>query len=117
MAVVIAPYEHPPIDWYAAALGGNEFVSLVALWDQGRLWGMAFVGIWGGGMGRLLEVVVSLIKTLLSITHHQWLFRNVDVHHRFDGLTMHGHNLLSLRINDLLETSPGDLLPVHRYLL
>jgi hypothetical protein len=60
---------------------------------------------------------ISLIKALLSVTHRQWLFRNADVHHRFDGLTMHGHNLLSLRIYELLETSPGDLLPVHRYLL
>jgi hypothetical protein len=30
---------------------------------------------------------------------------------------MHGHNLLSIRINELLTTSPGDLLPAHRYLL
>ena len=60
---------------------------------------------------------VSFIKTLLSATHQQWLFRNADVHHRFDGLTMHGHNILSLRIRELLTTSPGDLLPAHRYLL
>ncbi len=60
---------------------------------------------------------VSFIKTLLSVTHRQWFFRNADVHHRFDSLTMHGHNILSLRINELLETSPADLLPVHRYLL
>ena len=60
---------------------------------------------------------ISLIKALLSVTHRQWLFRNADVHHRFDGLTMHGHNLLSLRIRELLTTSPGDLLPAHRYLL
>ena len=60
---------------------------------------------------------ISLIKSLLSVTHRQWLFRNADVHHRFDGLTMHDHNLLLLRINDLLKTSPGDLLPIHRYLL
>jgi hypothetical protein len=60
---------------------------------------------------------ISLIKALLSVTHRQWLFRNADVHHRFDGLTMHGHNLLSLRIRELLTASPGDLLPAHRYLL
>ena len=59
----------------------------------------------------------SFIKTLLSVTHRQWLFRNADVHHSFDGLTMHGHNLLLIRINELLATSPGDLLPAHRYLL
>ena len=60
---------------------------------------------------------VSFIKTLLSATHQQWLFRNANVHHRFDGLTMHGHNILSLQIRELLTTSPGDLLPAHRYLL
>ena len=60
---------------------------------------------------------ISLIKALLSVTHRQWLFRNADVHHKFEGLTMHGHNLLSVRIRELLTTSPGDLLPAHRYLL
>ena len=60
---------------------------------------------------------ISFIKTLLSVTHRQWLFRNADVHHDFDGLTMHGHKLLFNRINELLTTSPGDLLPAHRYLL
>jgi hypothetical protein len=39
---------------------------------------------------------ISFIKTLLSVTHRQWLFRNADVHHSFDGLTLHGHNLLLL---------------------
>ena len=60
---------------------------------------------------------VSLIKALLSITHQQWLFRNADIHQKFDGLTMHDHDLLHSRINELLKTSPGDLLPSHRHLL
>ena len=60
---------------------------------------------------------ISFIKSLLSVTHRQWLFRNADVHHCFDGLTMHGHNLLLIQINELLTTPPGDLLPAHRYLL
>ena len=60
---------------------------------------------------------ISFIKTLLDVTHCQWLFRNADVHHSFDGLTLHGHNLILLRINELLKTSPRDLLPAHRYLL
>ena len=60
---------------------------------------------------------ISFIKTLLSVTHRQWLFQNADVHHDFDGLTMHGHKLLHIRINELLTTTPGDLLPAHRYLL
>ena len=63
------------------------------------------------------KVGVSFIKTLLSVMHRQWLFRNADVHHSFDGLTMHGHSLLIIGINELLTTSPGDLLPAHRYLL
>ncbi len=28
-----------------------------------------------------------LIKSLLSITHKQWLYRNSDVHHAIDGLS------------------------------
>ncbi len=60
---------------------------------------------------------VKLTKSLLSVTHRQWLFRNADIHHRFDGLTMHQHTLLHHRITDLLKTSPQDLLPKHRYLL
>jgi hypothetical protein len=49
---------------------------------------------------------ISFIKTLLSVTHRQWLFQNADVHHDFDGLTMHGHKLLFIRINELLTTPP-----------
>jgi hypothetical protein len=60
---------------------------------------------------------VSLIKAILSITHKQWLFRNADIHQKFDGLNMHDHDLLHSRINELLKTTPGDLLPSHRHLL
>ena len=60
---------------------------------------------------------ISLIKALLGITHQQWLFRNADVHQKVDGLTMHDHGLLNSRINELLKTSPGELLPSHRHLL
>ena len=60
---------------------------------------------------------ISLIKALLGITHQQWLFRNADVHQKVDGLTMHDHDLLNSRINELLKTSPGELLPSHRHLL
>jgi hypothetical protein len=36
-----------------------------------------FVELWG----------VRLIKSLLSITHKQWLYRNNDVRHVSNGLT------------------------------
>jgi hypothetical protein len=35
----------------------------------------------------------AFIKSLLSVTHKQWLFRNADVHHRIDGLMTHQHTL------------------------
>jgi hypothetical protein len=60
---------------------------------------------------------VRLIKLLLSITHKQWLYRNSNIHLRFDGLTSHQHLLLSDRIHELIRTSPADLLPCHRHLL
>ncbi len=60
---------------------------------------------------------MGLIKALLNITQKQWIYRNSDIHYRFDGLTTHQHSLLSERIHNLIRTSPADLLPCHRHLL
>jgi hypothetical protein len=60
---------------------------------------------------------VCLIKLLLSITHKQWLYRNSDIHLRFNGLTSHQHLLLSDRIHELIRMPPADLLPCHHHLL
>jgi hypothetical protein len=60
---------------------------------------------------------VGLIKSLLNVTHQQWIYRNSDIHLRLDGLTSHQHSLLSDRIHKLIRTSPTNLLPCHHHLL
>jgi hypothetical protein len=62
----------------------------------------------------------SFLKSLLSNTHKQWLFRNSDVHHIIDGLMTHQHALLNQCIHDLIQTTPKlpkELLPMHYHLL
>ena len=106
---------------------GSKYASLAVIhdelgWDcflEGRI-SVALLAAVGPSFPSRRSITkwgISLIKTLLSVTHRQWLFRNADVHHSFDGLTMHGHNLLTIRINELLLTTPSNLLPAHRYLL
>jgi hypothetical protein len=56
---------------------------------------------------------VSFLKSLLSITHKQWLFRNSDVHHIIDGLMTHQHALLNQRMHNLIQTTPKELFPMH----
>jgi hypothetical protein len=51
----------------------------------------------------------KFIKSLLSITHKQWLYRNSDVHHVIDGLSSRQHQELTARIYDLLETKKDSL--------
>ena len=58
-----------------------------------------------------------LIKSLISITHKQWLFRNSDVHHVTDGLTSRQQQDLTARIHELLETKKKSLLERHKHLM
>ncbi len=57
------------------------------------------------------------IKSLLSVTHKQWLYRNSDVHHVIDGLSSRQHQELMARIHDLLETKKDSLLERHKHLM
>ena len=57
------------------------------------------------------------IKSLLSITHKQWLYRNSDVHHAIDGLSARQHQELTARIHYLLETKKDSLLERHKHLM
>ena len=106
---------------------GSKYIPLATIhdalgWDcflEGRI-SVSLINTVGSSLPSRKSITkwgVSFIKALLSVTHRQWLFRNADVHHSFDGLTMHGHNILNARIRELLVTSPGTLLPNHRYLL
>jgi hypothetical protein len=58
-----------------------------------------------------------LIKSLLSITHKQWLYRNSDVHHAIDGLSARQHQELTARIHHLLGTKKDSLLERHKHLM
>jgi hypothetical protein len=42
----------------------------------------------------IMQWGISFLKSLLSVTHKQWLFQNADIHNRFDEITMHQHTLL-----------------------
>ncbi len=60
---------------------------------------------------------ITFIKALLSSTHKQWIFRNLDVHHKVDGLTDAQHNDIFAWIKILMNTTPSDLFPCHCHLL
>ena len=55
------------------------------------------------------------IKSLLSITNKQWLYRNSHVHHVIDGLSARQHQELTARIHYLLETKKDSLHEQHKH--
>ncbi len=59
----------------------------------------------------------KFIKSLISITHKQWLYRNSDVHHIIDGLSSWQQQELMARICELLETKKNSLLERHKNLM
>jgi hypothetical protein len=65
------------------------------------------VDIWGS----------RLIKSLIGLTHKQWLFRNSDMHYISKGLTAHHHDELTARICELMITKHKMLLPRHRHFI
>jgi hypothetical protein len=58
----------------------------------------------------------KFIKSLISITHKQWLYRNSNVHHVIDGLSSRQQELTA-RIHRLLETKRTSLLKRHKHLM
>jgi hypothetical protein len=70
------------------------------------------VDIWG------LDIWGSrLIKSLIGLTHKQWLFQNCDVHYISEGLTAHQHNELTARIHELMKTKHKTILLRHRHFI
>jgi hypothetical protein len=59
----------------------------------------------------------KFIKSLISITHKRWLYRNSDVHHVIDGLSLRQQQELTTRIRELLETKKNSLLKQHKHLM
>jgi hypothetical protein len=59
----------------------------------------------------------KLIKSLISITHKQWLYRNSDVHHAIDGLSSQQQQELTERIRELLKVKKNTLLERHKHFM
>jgi hypothetical protein len=53
---------------------------------------------------------LKLIKSLIGLTHKQWLFQNSDVHYVSKGLTAHQHDELTTKIRVLMKTKHKALL-------
>ncbi len=60
---------------------------------------------------------IKFIKSLINITHKQWIYRNADVHHVIDGLTLSQHTALFARVQELLMTNVNYVLPCPPHLL
>jgi hypothetical protein len=59
----------------------------------------------------------KLIKSLISITHKQWLYRNSDVHHVIDGLSSREQQKLTERISELMKVKKNTLLERHKHFM
>jgi len=57
------------------------------------------------------------IKSSLSITHKQWLYRNSNVYHVINGLSSRQHQEFTARMHGLLETKKDSLLERHKHLM
>ncbi len=57
----------------------------------------------------------KFIKSLISLTHKQWLYRTSDVHYISDGLTSRQHNKLTSKIKELIKTKRTALLCQHQH--
>jgi hypothetical protein len=59
----------------------------------------------------------KLIKSLISITHKQWLYRNSNVHHVIEGLSSQQQQELTERIRELLKVKKNTLLERHKHFM
>jgi hypothetical protein len=57
----------------------------------------------------------KFIKSLISLTHKQWLYRNSDVHYISNGLSSRQHDELTPKIKELMKTKRTALLGQHRH--
>ena len=58
-----------------------------------------------------------LMRQLLLLTHHQWMYRNATVHYKADGQPLPCHEQILETITNLIETDETLLLPEDRDLL
>jgi hypothetical protein len=64
-----------------------------------------FIKIWG----------TKFIKSLIGLTHKQWLYRNSDVHYISKGLTSRQHEELTSKIKELMTKKCMALLGRHQH--
>jgi hypothetical protein len=57
----------------------------------------------------------KFIKSLIGLTHKQWLYRNKDVHYVSEGLTLRQHKELTAKVKVLMKTKRSALLGRHRH--
>ncbi len=60
---------------------------------------------------------LKLIKSLIGLTHKQWLFWNSDIHYVSKGLTAHQHDKLTTKICVLMKIKHKALLEQHRHFI
>jgi hypothetical protein len=59
----------------------------------------------------------KFIKSLIGLTHKQWLHRNNNVHHVSEGLTLRQHKELTAKTKVLMKTKRSALLGQHGHYL
>ena len=59
----------------------------------------------------------GLMRQLLLLTHHQWMYRNATVHYKADGKSLPEHEQILETITRLIATDETELLPEDRDLL
>ncbi len=57
----------------------------------------------------------KFIKSLISLTHKQWLYRNCGMHYISNGLSSRQHDKLTSKIKELMKTKRTALLGRHRH--
>jgi hypothetical protein len=57
----------------------------------------------------------TFIKSLISLTHKQWLYRNCDVHYISNGSTSRQDKELTSKIKEHMKTKRTALLGQHRH--
>ncbi len=70
---------------------------------------------WYKPCGSIEKWGTKYIKSLISLTHMQWLNRKCDVHYISNGLTLREHNKLTSKIKELMKTKRTALLGWHRH--
>jgi hypothetical protein len=70
---------------------------------------------WYKPRGSIKILGTKFIKSLISLTHKQWLYRNCDVHYISNGLTLRQHDELISKTTELMKTKRTAILGKHQH--